>query len=268
MTSEPLDFERSGPRGGRSKAREIRERWGLTPTRYHQLLVRAVDSPDALAYDPVLVRRLRRLRDAAQARAPGRAAWAIRPARVGWAGTNPRRAGAIYLSVAASTLRFAIIVALAVGGVLLINQAFPEAQGAAAPARCRTAAPSSPNRLPRRRPRPTEPDPVPSPTVAGTRIAVFNGAGVSGLAGDTLTALIDEYGYEEAQPVDDAPATVDVTTIYYRSADDKVEAEFLANDFFGDLDDVRVAKLQAGSDVDRAVQVAIYLGNDYADLVA
>ena len=107
---------------------------------------------------------------------------------------------------------------------------------------------------------------VPSPTVAGTRIAVFNGAGVSGLAGDTLTALVDEYGYVEAQePVDDAPATVDVTTIYYRSADDKVEAEFLANDFFGELDDVRVAKLQAGSDVDRAVQVAIYLGNDYAD---
>ncbi|MEX2203964.1 MAG: DUF3263 domain-containing protein [Actinomycetota bacterium] len=64
LTSELLDFERSRPRGGRSKAREIRERWGLTPTRYHQLLVRAVDSPDALAYDPVLVRRLRRLRDA------------------------------------------------------------------------------------------------------------------------------------------------------------------------------------------------------------
>jgi uncharacterized protein DUF3263 len=64
LTRELLDFERSRPRGGRSKAREIRERWGLTPTRYHQLLVRAVDSPDALAYDPVLVRRLRRLRDA------------------------------------------------------------------------------------------------------------------------------------------------------------------------------------------------------------
>ncbi|MEX0742782.1 MAG: DUF3263 domain-containing protein [Actinomycetota bacterium] len=64
LTRELLDFERSRPRIGRSKAREIRERWGLTPTRYHQLLVRAVDSPDALAYDPVLVRRLRRLRDA------------------------------------------------------------------------------------------------------------------------------------------------------------------------------------------------------------
>ena len=172
-----------------------------------------------------------------------------------------------YLSVAASTLRFAIIVALAVGGVVLINQAFPEAQGNGS-----GAAPDdgpivseSPSPSPTET---TEPDPVPSPTVTGTRIAVFNGAGVSGLAGDTQTALLEQYGYVEGQPVDDAPATVDVTTIYYRSADDKVEAEFLANDFFGDLEDVRVAKLQAGSDVDRSVQVAIYLGNDYADLVA
>jgi hypothetical protein len=64
LTRDLLDFERSRSRSGRFKAREIRERLGLTPTRYHQLLVRAVDSPDALAYDPVLVRRLRRLREA------------------------------------------------------------------------------------------------------------------------------------------------------------------------------------------------------------
>jgi hypothetical protein len=172
-----------------------------------------------------------------------------------------------YLSVAASTLRFAIIVALAVGGVLLINQAFPEAQGdgtGAVPDGGPVVS-ESPSPSPSET---TEPDPVPSPTVAGTRIAVFNGAGVSGLAGDTQTALIEQYGYEAAMDPADAPATVDVTTIYYRSADDKVEAEFLANDFFGDLENVRVAKLQAGSDVDRSVQVAIYLGNDYADLVA
>jgi len=190
------------------------------------------------------------------------------PALAGRMGRHePPTSRSYFLSVAASTLRFAIIVALAVGGVLLINQAFPEAQGGGTGA-VPDGGPvisESPSPSPSET---TEPDPVPSPTVAGTRIAVFNGAGVSGLAGDTLTALIDQYGYEEAQPVDDAPATVDVTTIYYRSADDKVEAEFLANDFFGDLDDVRVAKLQASSDVDRSVQVAIYLGNDYADLVA
>jgi uncharacterized protein (DUF433 family) len=179
---------------------------------------------------------------------------------------EPPTSRSYLLSVAASTLRFAIIVALAVGGVLLINQAFLEAgDGTGAAPNDGPVVSESPS------PSPSDtasPEPVPSPTVTGTRIAVFNGAGVSGLAGDTQAALLEEYGYVEAQPVTDAPAAVDVTTIYYRSADDKVEAEFLANDFFGDLEDVRVAKLQAGSDVDRSVQVAIYLGNDYAALVS
>jgi hypothetical protein len=39
----------------------------MSPTRYHQVLVRALDLPEALAYDPMLVRRLRRLRDARRA---------------------------------------------------------------------------------------------------------------------------------------------------------------------------------------------------------
>jgi LytR cell envelope-related transcriptional attenuator len=179
----------------------------------------------------------------------------------------PPTSRSYYLSVAASTLRFAIIVALAVGGVLLINQAFPEAQGGGTSAipNDGPAVSESPSPSPSESP---AADPTPSPTVTGTRIAVFNGAGVSGLAGDTQTALVEQYSYVAAQDPADAPATVDVTTIYYRSADDKVEAEFLANDFFGELPDVRVARLQAGSDVDRRVQVAIYLGNDYADLVA
>jgi hypothetical protein len=37
---------------------------GLTPTQYHQRLNAVLDDPVALAYDPVLVSRLRRIRDA------------------------------------------------------------------------------------------------------------------------------------------------------------------------------------------------------------
>jgi hypothetical protein len=172
-----------------------------------------------------------------------------------------------YLSVAASTLRFAIIIALAVGGVVLINQAFPEdsSGGTITAPDGGTVDDETPP------PSPTEspPDrPVPSPTVAGTRVAVFNGAGVTGLAGDTMAALIEQYEYEEAQPVADAPAPLDVTTIYYRANKDEIEAEFVANEFFAELDDVRVVKLQAdATEVDRSVQVAIYLGRDYATLV-
>lgn len=63
-----LDFEREAWRLDVPKARAIRERFGFSPTRYHQLLHRAVDHPGALAYDPMLVRRVRRLREARRRR--------------------------------------------------------------------------------------------------------------------------------------------------------------------------------------------------------
>jgi hypothetical protein len=181
---------------------------------------------------------------------------------------QPRTNRSFYLSVAASTLRFAIIVALVVGGVVLINQAFdvPSSQGSGAigddgglPTQTESPSPSaSPSES-------ESPREEPSPTVTGTVVAVFNGTGVTGLAGDTLTELIDQYGYEQGQEPADAPSLMDVTTIYYAKARDKVEAEFLAQDFFRRLD-VEVTKLPAGEEVDSSVQLAIYLGQDYADV--
>jgi hypothetical protein len=58
-----LDFERDAWRLHVPKDRAIRETFGFSTTRYHQLLHRTVDRPAALAYDPMLVRRLRRLRE-------------------------------------------------------------------------------------------------------------------------------------------------------------------------------------------------------------
>jgi Protein of unknown function (DUF3263) len=57
-----LDFEREAWRLRVAKERAIRETFGISATRYSQLLHRIVDTPEALAYDPMLVRRLRRLR--------------------------------------------------------------------------------------------------------------------------------------------------------------------------------------------------------------
>jgi hypothetical protein len=57
-----LDFERECWKLTTSKERAIRERFGFSSARYHQLLNRAVDRPEALAHDPMLVRRLRRVR--------------------------------------------------------------------------------------------------------------------------------------------------------------------------------------------------------------
>ena len=67
-----LDFERDWWRDRGPKERLVRERFGFSAARYHQLLNRIVDAPDALAYDPMLVRRLRRIREVRRRRVAGR----------------------------------------------------------------------------------------------------------------------------------------------------------------------------------------------------
>jgi hypothetical protein len=59
-----LEFERDWWRRRTPKERAVRERLGLSALRYYQLLNTLLDRPDALAFDPMLVGRLRRLREA------------------------------------------------------------------------------------------------------------------------------------------------------------------------------------------------------------
>ena len=63
---EMLTFERHWWRHAGAKETAIRDRFGVPPTRYYQVLNALVDRPAALAADPLLVRRLRRLRAARQ----------------------------------------------------------------------------------------------------------------------------------------------------------------------------------------------------------
>jgi hypothetical protein len=66
-----LAFERQSWRHAGAKEQAIRDRFELSATRYYQLLNALLDNPAALAHDPVLVGRLRRLRGS-RARARGR----------------------------------------------------------------------------------------------------------------------------------------------------------------------------------------------------
>jgi hypothetical protein len=59
-----LDFERTWWQGTAPKERAVRELFDLSTARYHQLLNAIIERPEAIAYDPMLVRRLRRLREA------------------------------------------------------------------------------------------------------------------------------------------------------------------------------------------------------------
>ncbi|MGH2720130.1 MAG: DUF3263 domain-containing protein [Actinomycetota bacterium] len=57
-----LEFERYWWKYAGAKERAIREQFDLSATRYYKLLNAIIDMPDALAHDPILVKRLQRLR--------------------------------------------------------------------------------------------------------------------------------------------------------------------------------------------------------------
>jgi hypothetical protein len=59
---EILAFERQWWKYAGAKEQAIRELFDMSATRYYQVLNSLIDRPEALAHDPMLVKRLRRLR--------------------------------------------------------------------------------------------------------------------------------------------------------------------------------------------------------------
>lgn len=57
-----LEFERKWWKHVGTKQTAIRERFGVSASRYYQLLGDLIDSDAALVHDPMLVKRLRRMR--------------------------------------------------------------------------------------------------------------------------------------------------------------------------------------------------------------
>ena len=58
-----LDFEREWWQHPGAKEDAIRQTFGLSPARYYQVLGKLMESEAALAYDPLLIKRLQRVRD-------------------------------------------------------------------------------------------------------------------------------------------------------------------------------------------------------------
>jgi len=64
--AEILAFERQWWKYAGAKEQAVRELFDLSPTRYYQLLNALIDTPEALRHDPMLVKRLRRMRTSRQ----------------------------------------------------------------------------------------------------------------------------------------------------------------------------------------------------------
>lgn len=61
-----LEFERQWWRYAGAKEQAIRDLFDMSATRYYQVLNALLDDPAAMAFDPMLVKRLRRMRSARQ----------------------------------------------------------------------------------------------------------------------------------------------------------------------------------------------------------
>jgi hypothetical protein len=63
---EILAFERQWWKYAGAKDQAVRELFGMSSTRYYQVLNALIDRPEALVHDPMLVKRLRRMRQSRQ----------------------------------------------------------------------------------------------------------------------------------------------------------------------------------------------------------
>ncbi|WP_405376031.1 MULTISPECIES: DUF3263 domain-containing protein [unclassified Microbacterium] len=67
-TAQLLEFEAQHPGHPAGKQLAIESELGISAARYYQLLGRAIDDAEAVKLDPMLVHRLRRLRERADSR--------------------------------------------------------------------------------------------------------------------------------------------------------------------------------------------------------
>lgn len=61
-----LEFERQWWKYSGAKEQAIRDLFDMSATRYYQIVNGLIDTPEALAFDPMLVKRLRRMRASRQ----------------------------------------------------------------------------------------------------------------------------------------------------------------------------------------------------------
>lgn len=64
--AEILAFERQWWKFSGAKEQAVRDKFQMSATRYYQVLNALIDKPEALVQDPLLVKRLRRLRASRQ----------------------------------------------------------------------------------------------------------------------------------------------------------------------------------------------------------
>jgi hypothetical protein len=178
-------------------------------------------------------------------------------------------------------IRLVIIAAFAVVGVIVLTQAFPSVSPAATPPPATAGGGSGGTTATGGGTgsggnggggggqqggggTQTSPTPAPGPSPqdpSNVRVASTTAPRRRNLASDAISQLT-KTGYVSPNAPQNAPQqNVTTTTIYYKDEQGKVDAQALAQSSFKGAD---VQKLPASATVPKNVELAIYLGSDYA----
>ncbi len=153
-----------------------------------------------------------------------------------------------------SPLRWAVLVAFVLGGILVLSKGFGGTPSAANPGGGPAASntpPSSPtpSHTPTQRPSSQR-----TPSLTGITVAIYNGAGQAGLASDQRQQL-DAAGWDVIS-IGNAPTSVTTTTIYYLS-DAKTQAEYLKSTAYPKAD------VQPAPPAFRSAKISVVIGSDF-----
>jgi len=159
--------------------------------------------------------------------------------------------------VTSGVARVMILAAAVVVGALVIANAFPTS-GSPLPVSSPSSTPSS---HPRSHPSP-HPAKVDCSKISGTQLAVENAhTSMNGLAA-AVAIKLQAAGYRiNSSDIKNAAADQATTSVEFRTAADRDAAKCLRKKYFAGA---KLGKLSANAGVSSSVQVAVYLGADYA----
>src|SRR4051794_25545047 len=204
--TEILEFERQWWKYAGAKETAVREKFDMSSTRYYQVLNALIDRQEALEADPLLARRLRRLRAARQrqrsARRLGFEVWAMTGRR------SPRGEGGVVFPSPGGILT---VLAVPMAGIAFV------ATRDSAPKEKEITTISQPEATstPTAEPKPTKAPKPQKPPVDRSKVyvVVFNNSNVTGLAG-RVAAKAGQIGWQVVGS-DNWYGTIPASTVYY-----------------------------------------------------
>jgi hypothetical protein len=162
--------------------------------------------------------------------------------------------------VGTGAVRAAIVAAAVVVGAFVISKGFPSLGAGTVPVPSGNPSPSTSTSPTPSSSQSSAPSTTPSPKAAGVKIAVYNATTVQGLAGVTADKLAKDGGY--VVPTVGNAASSQITLIYYRDEQGKVDAKLLRDKY---LKVGQIKHLPAkGNDFKHDVELNVVLGADYA----